>query len=56
MGDELFHADGQVDEQIGMTKLILALCNFAKEPKNTTKYTRINNVITRTNFIHVDTS
>jgi hypothetical protein len=39
-----------------MTKLIFALPTFANAPINTTKYTRINKVITLRNFIYVDTS
>jgi len=31
---ELFHADNETDRQTDMTKLILALRNFANAPKN----------------------
>jgi hypothetical protein len=31
---ELFHADGRRDGRTDMTKLIVALCNFANAPKN----------------------
>jgi len=48
--------DGQLDKQRGMTNLIFAFRNFANAPKNTTNYTRINKMITLTNFIHVDAS
>ena len=34
VGAELFHADGQTDEQTDMTKLKIALRNFANAPKN----------------------
>jgi hypothetical protein len=31
---ELFHVEGRTDRQTDMTKLIVALRNFAKAPKN----------------------
>ena len=31
---ELFHADGRTDRHTDTTKLIVALCSFAKAPKN----------------------
>jgi hypothetical protein len=31
---ELFHADGRTDGQTDMTKLIVAILNFANAPKN----------------------
>ena len=35
VGTELFHADGQTHRQTGMTKLMVAFCNFAN---NVTSY------------------
>jgi hypothetical protein len=35
VGAELFHADWRTDGRTDTTKLIVALRNFAKEPKNT---------------------
>ena len=34
MGAELFHADGQTDGQTDITKLRVALSNFANAPKD----------------------
>jgi hypothetical protein len=34
MGAELFHADGKTDRQADMTKLVVALRNFANAPTN----------------------
>jgi hypothetical protein len=34
VGAELFHAHGQTDGQIDMTKLIVAFRNFAKSAEN----------------------
>jgi len=33
VGAELFYADGWIDGQTDMTKLIVAFCNFANTPK-----------------------
>ena len=33
MGTELLHLDGQMEGQAGLTKLIVAFCNFSKAPK-----------------------
>jgi len=35
VGDELFHADRQMDGQTDMMKLIVASCNFVKAPIKT---------------------
>jgi hypothetical protein len=34
VGAELFYTDGQTDKQTDMTKLIVAVRNFADVPKN----------------------
>jgi hypothetical protein len=34
VGQELFHADGEMDGQTDMTKLIVAFHNFTNAPKN----------------------
>jgi hypothetical protein len=34
VGAEMFHADGHRERQTDMTKLIVAIRNFAKAPKN----------------------
>jgi len=34
VGAEVFHADRRTDGRTDMTKLILAIRNFAKSPKN----------------------
>jgi hypothetical protein len=34
VGAELLHADGRIDRQTDMTKLIVAFRNFANAPKN----------------------
>ena len=34
---EVFYGDGRTDERTDMTKLIVALRNFAKAPKNKNK-------------------
>jgi hypothetical protein len=36
VGAELFHSDGRTDAQKAMTKLIVALRNFANEPNKET--------------------
>ena len=33
VGAEVFHADGQIDGETDIIKLIIALCNFANTPK-----------------------
>jgi len=33
VGGELSHADGRADRQTDMTKLIIALCNYARARK-----------------------
>jgi hypothetical protein len=53
MGAEFFHADRQTDRHDGVN---IRFSQFCERAKNTTKYTRINKVLTLTNFIHVDTS
>jgi hypothetical protein len=34
VGAEVYYTDGQTDRQTDMTKLIVALCNFANVPNN----------------------
>jgi hypothetical protein len=34
VGAEVFHAEGKTERQTDMTKLLVALCNFANTPKN----------------------
>jgi hypothetical protein len=34
VGAELLHADGWIDAQTDMTKVIIAFCNFVSAPKN----------------------
>jgi len=34
LGPELFHAVGRTDRQTDMTKIIVAVRNFANDPKN----------------------
>jgi len=34
VGAGLLHADGRIDAQTVMTKLIIAFCNFASAPEN----------------------
>jgi hypothetical protein len=41
VGAQLFHAGGQTDRQINMTKLTVASCSFANMSKNSWKYLTI---------------
>jgi hypothetical protein len=42
VGAELFHADGRMGGQTGMTKLIVAFHNFANAPKKSIKLRECN--------------
>jgi hypothetical protein len=48
-GAELFHADGQTDRHVDMTKLIVAFRNLANVPKN-----ELNNYFSKSHLAATD--